>query len=147
MMNFEQGMSNDEGSILCHETRNLMKLRIKGNSIRLRLTQSEIRQIGAGETIREEVLFGTGHFAYALLTDPAIRTPDARFEEGELQVRLPAALAARWAHTEQVGIEERIAGREGTALHLLIEKDFQCLHKRPGEDESDHFRNPAALEA
>jgi hypothetical protein len=123
-----------------------MKLRIKGNSIRLRLTQSEIRRIGAGGTVREEVLFGTGHFAYALLTDPALSAPDARFGDGELQVRLPAALAAEWAFSEQVGIEERIAGREGSPLHLLIEKDFQCLHKRPGEDESDHFRNPAARE-
>ena len=124
-----------------------MKLRIKGNSIRLRLTQSEIRQVGAGQTVREEVLFSTGHFAYALVPDPAIGALDARFDEGELQVRLPAALAVQWAHTDQVGIEERIAGRPGTSLHLLIEKDFQCLHKRPGEDESDHFKNPAALEA
>jgi hypothetical protein len=124
-----------------------MKLRIKGNSIRLRLTQSEIRQVGAGQTVREEVCFATGHFAYALLTDPAIGVPDAGFREGELQVRLPADRAARWAFSDEVGIEERIAGRDGHALHLLIEKDFQCLHKRPGEDESDHFKNPAALEA
>ena len=124
-----------------------MKLRIKGNSIRLRLTQSEIRQIAAGQTVREEVLFGTGHFAYALLPDPALSAPDARFRDGELEVRLPADLAAQWAHTEQVGIEARVPGRSGTSLHLLIEKDFQCLHKRPGEDESDHFKNPAALEA
>ncbi len=140
-------MSNDEGSILFHETRTLMKLRIKGNSIRLRLTQSEIRQVGAGQTVREEVLFGTGHFAYALVPDPAIGAMDAWFGDGELQVRLPAVLAAQWAHSEQVGIEARIDGRPGTSLHLLIEKDFQCLHKRPDEDESDHFRNPAALEA
>ncbi len=146
-MNVEQGMSNDEGSIFFHETRTLMKLRIKGNSIRLRLTQSEIRQVGAGQPVREEVLFGTGHFAYALVPDPAIGAMDARFRDGELEVRLPAAQAARWAHTEQVGLEERVAGRPGAPLHLLIEKDFQCLHKRPDEDESDHFRNPAALEA
>ncbi len=124
-----------------------MKLRIKGNSIRLRLTQSEIRQIGAGHAVREEVLFATEPFTYALLTDPALSAPDAGFREGELQVRLPVDLAARWAFSDQVGIETRIAGREGHALHLLIEKDFQCLHKRPGEDESDHFKNPAALEA
>ncbi len=124
-----------------------MKLRIKGNSIRLRLTQGEIRQVGAGGTVREEVCFATGHFAYALLTDPAIEVPDAGFREGELQVRLPAGRAARWAFSDEVGIEARIAGRDGHMLHLLIEKDFQCLHKRPGEDESDHFKNPAALEA
>ncbi len=121
-----------------------MKLRIKGNSIRLRLTQSEISRINLGQVIREEVCFGTGHFSYALLTDPAIRTPDARFREGEIQVRLPPDQAARWALSDQVGIEEQIAGSEGHRLHILVEKDFQCLHKRPGEDESDHFRNPAA---
>ncbi len=124
-----------------------MKLRIKGNSIRLRLTQRETGQVGAGQTVREEVCFATGPFAYALLTDPALQVPDAGFREGELQVRLPVDLAARWAFSDQVGIETRIAGRDGHALHLLIEKDFQCLHKRPGEDESDHFQNPAALKA
>ncbi len=121
-----------------------MKLRIKGNSIRLRLTQSEIRQIGAGQTVREEVCFGTGHLAYALHADPAIHAPEARFREGEILVRLPADVATRWALTEQVGIEERVAGSAGNQLHILIEKDFQCLHKRPGEDESDHYKNPAA---
>ncbi|HEX8530305.1 MAG TPA: hypothetical protein VF646_09795 [Cytophagales bacterium] len=124
-----------------------MKLRIKGNSIRLRLTQREIGQVGAGQTVREEVCFATGLFAYALLTDPNIEVPDAGFREGELRVRLPADLAARWAFSDQVGIETQVAGRDGHALHLLIEKDFQCLHKRPGEDESDHFKNPAATEA
>ncbi len=124
-----------------------MKLRIKGNSIRLRLTQRETGQVGAGQTVREEVCFATGPFSYALLTDPSLQVPDAGFREGELQVRLPADLAARWAFSDQVGIETQIAGRDGHALHLLIEKDFQCLHKRPDEDESDHFKNPAALEA
>ncbi len=124
-----------------------MKLRIKGNSIRLRLTQSEIRQVGAGGTVREEVCFATGLFSYALRTDPAIGVPDAGFREGELQVRLPVDLATQWAFSNQVGIETRIAGRDGHALHLLVKKDFQCLHKRPDEDESDHFKNPAALEA
>jgi hypothetical protein len=121
-----------------------MKLRIKGNSIRLRLNQSEIRRISVGQTVREEICFGTGHLAYALLADPAIHSLDALFREGEIQVRLPAAVAKEWALTEQVGIEAQVAGSEGNRLHILIEKDFQCLHKRPGEDESDHFKNPAA---
>ncbi len=124
-----------------------MKLRIKGNSIRLRLTQSEIHRISAGQTVREEVCFGMGHLAYALLTDSAIQHPDALFREGEIQVRLPAAQATRWALTDQVGIEAQVAGSAGNQLHILIEKDFQCLHKRPGEDESDHYQNPAALKA
>ncbi len=55
-----------------------------------------------------------------------------------------ATLAVQWAFGEQFGIGERIAGAVGWQLHLLIEKDFQGLHKRAGEDESDYFRNPAA---
>ena len=29
-------------------------------------------------------------------------------------------------------------------LSILLEKDFQCLIPREGEDQSEHFPNPAA---
>ena len=123
-----------------------MKLRIKGNSIRLRLTQGEVQRIGAGQEVREEVGFGTGTFAYTLTVDASIPAVDAQFYGQEIQVRIPAGQATAWAHSDQVGMEESVPGSEGQWLHVLIEKDFQCLHQRPNEDESDHFKNPAAVE-
>ncbi|SDM18886.1 hypothetical protein SAMN05421823_11154 [Catalinimonas alkaloidigena] len=120
-----------------------MKLRIKGNSIRLRLTQSEVDQVANGATVRETVQFGPTRLTYALVPG-TVAEPTAAFEDHELRVELPQADATTWAYSDEVGIQHRQDNGTDEALFLLIEKDFQCLHKRPLEDETDHFPNPQA---
>ena len=123
-----------------------MKLRIKGNSIRLRLTQSEVEQVGQGQAVQEFVSFGpqTPRFLYTLATSDLDQV-SARYQEHELKVIIPKKEAKQWAATDQVGIEENLELEGGATLYVLIEKDFQCLHKRSTEDESDHFPNPADI--
>ena len=122
-----------------------MKLRIKGNSIRLRLTQDEVQRIAKGETVQEQVSFGSDvpAFTYALGVDPNATTLTAHYQEHTMRVHLPAAIAHPWAVTEQVSIEETVSWDEKQELYVLVEKDFQCLH-RPNEEEPDNFPNPAA---
>ena len=120
-----------------------MKLRIQGNSIRLRLTQAEVQRIAGGETVQEQVSF-VPPFVYSLVPDSEKVKLAARYEDHTLRVSLPSALAHTWATSEQVSIEETLMLENGNELHVLIEKDFQCLHRRPNEDERDHFPNPAA---
>lgn len=121
-----------------------MKLRIKGNSIRLRLTQTEVSRIEKGEEVRESVSFGKEKPVFSYVLCPASDTGKikARFVHDELFISFPYALAQMWAATNQVGVEEVLNLDNGDTLHVLIEKDFQCLHKRPNEDESDNFTNP-----
>ncbi|MCW5960693.1 MAG: hypothetical protein KIS76_11070 [Pyrinomonadaceae bacterium] len=116
-----------------------MKLRIRGNSVRLRLTQSEVDEFGAGEPVSELVEFGDSEetgFRYELKKS-SNEDLDASFENGTLSVKVGESAARQWVNSQDVGIE-------GTAgkLHILIEKDFECLKPRPGEDESDNFPNP-----
>ena len=124
-----------------------MKLRIKGNSIRLRLTQPEVQRIAAGETVREHVSFGSDMptFTYSLKVRSDETKVTARYQDHTVQVNLPAAVARTWATTEQVSIEETMLLSEQEELYVLIEKDFQCLHPRPNEDDQDHFPNPIAM--
>jgi hypothetical protein len=52
--------------------------------------------------------------------------------------------AKDWANSVREGIYYDQGVSEDTILKILIEKDFQCLHKRAGEDETDNFPNPRA---
>lgn len=120
-----------------------MKLRIHKNSIRLRLSQIEVDEIARGHSIFEQVEIGDSpaHFFSYSLT-PVAEYPDisAEFKQGKLGISLPEKMAEEWANSESVSLSSEAA----TGLSILIEKDFQCLHKRPGEDESQNFPNPLA---
>lgn len=114
-----------------------MKLRIKGNSIRLRLTKSEIDALRDGGLVEESVHFSaTSRFTYAL--ERSGEAVSATFHEGRVLVRVSNALALELCDTDRVGIDES-AGE----VRILIEKDWQCLAPRD-EDESDAFPHPRA---
>ena len=61
-------------------------------------------------------------------------------------VQIPRAVVAAWATTEQVSIQADLPLGDGESLQLLIEKDFECLAPRDGEDESDMYPHPGADE-
>ena len=123
-----------------------MKLRIQGNSIRLRLTQTEVQRIAEGETVQERVPFGSSatSLTYALTSEANLPQVAAHYHAHAIQITLPADVAHAWATTEQVSIEETVPPDGLKALHVLVEKDYQCLH-RPSEEEPDNFPNPAAV--
>ncbi|NVB40950.1 hypothetical protein G6O69_24130 [Pseudenhygromyxa sp. WMMC2535] len=123
-----------------------MKLRIRADSLRLRLTQSEVRQLRAEGRVSEVIHFGPGRaLEYALVASEAAEHPQARYEGALVEVSLPLALAHTWAEGDAVSIRHEQALPEG-ALSLLIEKDFQCLAPREGEDDGDAFPNPQAAD-
>lgn len=120
-----------------------MKLRIHNNSIRLRLSQPEVEKIAGGQFIMETLETGGGrenNFSYSLM--PLENCPEigAEFEQNNLKIYLPQDQADEWANSDQVSLKQV----SHTGLIVLIEKDFQCLHKRPGEDESKNFPHPLA---
>ena len=118
-----------------------MKLRIRGNSIRLRLTRSEVDRFAADGRVEESVHFGMGKpdFRYVLESLPGTATGAyAEFTNNTILVFVPEEQAGIWVATDQVGIESS----EGSVPRVLIEKDFACLKERPGETEDDAFPNP-----
>jgi hypothetical protein len=123
-----------------------VKLRIRGDSLRLRLTRGEVQQLRATGRVSAATHFGPRTFEYALCS-AEIDAPRARFEADCIEVALPRALANDWADSERVGIEAEQAvdgGADPRVLRLLIEKDFQCLAPRAGEEDSDTFPHPEA---
>jgi hypothetical protein len=123
-----------------------MKLRIKGDSLRLRVSRSEVARLLAGGCLEETIHFAPeahARFTYALQQDRLVSRPTVQYTEGRVAVLIPADQANTWGITDQVGIAEHISLGSLGALALLIEKDFACLD-RSEEDNEDTFTNPNA---
>ncbi|WP_373274984.1 DUF7009 family protein [Parapedobacter tibetensis] len=122
-----------------------MKLRISGNTIRLRLTQAEVEQIGRGEPVRQTLTMNEDvNFGYSLATAADSLSISARYTPNDLVVFVPSTLAKTWTDTDLVSLRHVQGENTDHEILILVEKDFQCLHKRPDEDESDNYPNPKA---
>ncbi len=116
-----------------------MKLRMRGDSVRLRLTRTEVKGLVDSGTVEEVTRFPGGTaLRYRLAARAGIEAIGASFADGTLTVFLPAATARHWAESDEVGIRAALPFAE-RELSVLIEKDFPCLTGRPGEDDSDSF--------
>lgn len=123
-----------------------MKIRIKGNFIRYRLTQNEVKTLAESGFLSESTCFGPGEdqmFVYALQAKEGISGLEARFEGGKITLFIPMKDARNWYQAEQVGFENALEVAPGVSLGLLLEKDFACLDATH-EDQSDKFPNPKA---
>jgi hypothetical protein len=120
-----------------------MKLRIRDNSLRLRLTRSEVSLLGSGKPIQKSISFSpSSSLQYVAETDSQISTIVATFEAGKIiRVRIPLSIARDWGNTETVELRSEQSVGTGSPLLILIEKDFECLHSR-NEADSDAFPNP-----
>jgi hypothetical protein len=117
-----------------------MKLRIKGNSLRLRITRSELVQLMSVGRIVETIQFARASDArltYALVVRNATNDLELEYRDHTVTVVLSPAAASRWAESEDVGVYA-----EGE-LALIVEKDFACLDGNDPQD-ADAFPNPHA---
>lgn len=122
-----------------------MKIRIKDNSVRFRLTRGEVDQMRDTGVVASVTSFpGTRQLTYSIESSPASVHPAALYSENSITVRLPETVVLAWATTEQVSIEGEQVLDDGDKLSILVEKDFACLAPRDGEDESDMFAHPEA---
>ncbi len=121
-----------------------MKLRIRGNSIRFRLSQTEMVQLVETGDVRDSVEFGPdARLDYRVEARP-VESLKAGFTAQGIQVTIPTAMVQRWAEPKEVAIRGEQALTGDGALSILLEKDFTCLTPRDGEEDVDSFPNPAA---
>lgn len=121
-----------------------MKLRVRGDSLRLRLTRPEVDALASGHAVEERVRFGPGvSLRYAVVV-AEVAAVEARFDGSAVSVRLPRAEALAWATGETVGLYATQSAGDGAELRLAVEKDFACMVVRAGEDDRDAFAHPDA---
>jgi len=120
-----------------------MKLRIRDNSIRFRLTRTEVHALRHDGSVSAELHFSGGaSIHYVVESSPDGRKPGAYYTNNTIGLRIPVSIVNTWADSDQISVsaEETLSANE--TLILLLEKDFTCLTERSGEDESDMFPNP-----
>ncbi len=112
-----------------------MKLRIRNNTLRLRLTKGEASRLGETGKVMAFTQFGpepSQRLVYALESSDDFLNVTARYADGSITVMLPTSLAKQWVQGDQVGLEaEQVLGTHGT-LKILVEKEFTCLTKGDG---------------
>ena len=112
-----------------------MKLRIEGNSIRLRVKKSDLNRLHTEGVVHEMVAFIKGfNFHYELKMDEKASNIDAVFTHSTITISIPLSIANEWINSETVGLENTLEN----GLFILIEKDFPCK-TRENEDKDDTF--------
>jgi hypothetical protein len=117
-----------------------MKVRIQGNSLRLRLTQIEVGRLHDHSRVESSIEFAPGcSLAYSL--EASVDAPDvvAEFDGHRIRVTLPEDVMRSWTESDSVSVD----APSSTGAQLLIEKDYQCLHK-PAEATSGTYPHPLA---
>ncbi|MEG9437370.1 hypothetical protein JAO29_14530 [Edaphobacter sp. HDX4] len=121
-----------------------MKLRIKGNSLRLRVSRSELASFLRGERVEDTVHFATtpgARLTYALECASLPVPVKVRYEAQSVTIQLSEVQASVWGEETEVGVYTSVEIGGGCSLEIIVEKDFACLD-RSDEDNTDTFANP-----
>jgi hypothetical protein len=115
-----------------------MKLRLQRNSLRLRLTRSEVERLRETGLVEESVDFGGGEvLSYRLQSRLETGPVQADFHKGSVRVSVPRETVQAWTRSDEVGLYAQSGD-----LAVSIEKDFRCLTRPRGEQEADAYPHP-----
>lgn len=120
-----------------------MKIRIKGNTIRYRLTKSEVELFCETGIFSEKTEFGSAVFLYELRAKKDIEGLEADYINNTITVYFPEENTKNWATNSIVGFNNTYKTKKSSELSILIEKDFVCMDETV-EDQSDNYPNPKA---
>jgi len=117
-----------------------MKLRLRGNSLRLRLNQNEVADLASGRTLAETLTFPDGSkFGYTLRLCESSKDASAQLLRSGILVTLPSEKAIDWAGRDELGLYYEIPAGDAT-LKIAVEKDLECVDAPL--DERDPFAYP-----
>jgi hypothetical protein len=118
-----------------------MKLRIKGNSLRIRLTRPEVEKLSNTGRLEEETFFVDDKFVYALQAIDEGNELAAAIAHNKITMFVPKHLLKDWPKNNVVGFNANMPLANNNSLSLLLEKDFVCLDET-SEDQRDNYENP-----
>lgn len=105
-----------------------MKVRWTNESLRLRITPSELSALERGETVVERVALPGGGWAARLV--PGAASLDVRWSSDAIVIGIPDADVTALMEPEREGVY----AHDGQ-VRLLIEKDYPCAHPHSREAE------------
>lgn len=118
-----------------------MKIRIKGNSIRIRLTKTEVSTLCTNGYLQEKTSFINNSLIYALCVAENKNELSASFTENKITMFVPADFVKDWPVNDIITLDGTIPIGNEENLYLKLEKDFICID-HTDEDQSDNYENP-----
>ena len=123
-----------------------MKIRINGNSIRLRLSRPEVEAFLEYDSISDILEIPGEPLVYNLEKCGEDKMNVSRLA-GSIRVGLPTKMFEEWKADDCVGFTEEYEVGEDKYITITVEKDFQCLHRDGSqEDKSILYPNPEESE-
>jgi len=119
-----------------------MKLRLKQNTIRIRLDRDEVKALTLHGSVQSQTRFSVEQALKYQINLSNSEVPTIEYRDLEIVISLPTVEVKGWNDSERVGFAWDINLNEQEVISFLIEKDFKCLTARAGEDESNLFENP-----
>jgi hypothetical protein len=119
-----------------------MKIRIKDNSVRFRLSKSEVKQLCETQSIVKQTEFVNTVFHYKICVTENTEILSADFTNNCITLFFPKSKADTWFIDDIITHQNNMQLPNGNQLFLLLEKDFVCLD-HTHEDQSDNYQNPS----
>ena len=115
-----------------------MKLRLRGNSVRLRLNRRDIDGLASGNVLEECVVFPASARLFYSLEPRNEGGATACFDGAAIRIAVPSATVSEWATSEEIGLYFDFPAGEHP-LKVAIEKDLECLHGPEEELDPEAF--------
>lgn len=102
-----------------------MKLRIQGNSLRLRISPEEVEELRNNPHIVQKVRFDVnsdGALYYELMFAESVSVIEATFKANRISIVIPLNEGMQWlnSESESISTEQQV---DGAGLSILVEKD------------------------
>jgi hypothetical protein len=123
-----------------------MKLRIKGNSVRLRLDRKDLGELLEAGRVEDALRLGKKQgFTYSIVVGATGRgRPSVDYAADNLVVTIDRDDVVAWHGSDLVGFDHQ-QPVEGGVVRVIVEKDFACIDRPAGEEPDDAwaFPNPS----
>ncbi len=109
-----------------------MKVRIKGNSLRFRLSEEDLEQFAQQGSVVSTIEFGpdlSQQLRFSLESSSDMRI-HSTFTEQQITVFIPEETARLWTSTDLITLKGTQPIDQHRQLSLLIEKDLPCEHPK-----------------
>ncbi|MEO6547627.1 MAG: hypothetical protein ABIN94_06490 [Ferruginibacter sp.] len=121
-----------------------MKIRIKGNSLRIRLSKPEVNKLALEGYLQELTIFTGQTLIYAVEASNSGEELTAEFIDNKITMYVPGDLLNDWPVNATVGFQSTMPLNKSNSLFLKLEKDFACIDATT-EDQSDNYENPGKI--
>lgn len=117
-----------------------MKLRLRHNSLRLRVGRSEVASFLESGIVEDSVEFPSMPLVYILHSSDECKEIQASFMNGWVTVSVPKEQGRDWAAGDLVGMQNKYRG-----ISIVIEKDWECtrpLEEGEEDENADAYPHP-----